>query len=259
MRRSRLPVLAVLLAVLAAAALADADVVQKGPVRVSFDGALRPDTLPRAGTAPVSVAVVAKIAATDGSTPPQLRRISIAINRHGHFEPRGLPVCRLRQIQPSTTADALAACRDSLVGEGHFSAKVLFAQQAPFPSEGKVLAFNSSLHGRPAILAHVYGTEPIPTSFTLPFELAPAHGTFGTLLTASLPQVIGDSGYITGLRLTLGRSFSVHGHERSYLSAGCPAPKGFPGTVFALARASFGFQGARSLTSTVTRSCTARG
>ena len=44
----------------------------------------------------------------------------------------------------------------------------------------------------------------------------------------------------------------------SYLSAGCPAPKGFPGATFPFAKASFAFAGKQALTSTLTRSCGAR-
>jgi hypothetical protein len=248
----------VLVLTIVLASLASAETTQKGDLRVSFDGKLAPHTLPRTGTAPVKVSVAAKIATANGATPPRLHKISIAINRNGRFEPGGLPLCPLAAIQPTTNVDALAACRSSLVGEGRFSAKVLFTQQAPFPSEGKILAFNSTLHGKPAILVHVYGTKPVPTSFTLPFELKPGKGTFGTILEASLPQVTGDSAYITGLSLTLGRSFTAHGEHRSYISAGCPAPKGFPGASFPFARASFAFS-KQTVTSTLTRSCGARG
>lgn len=255
--RAILPIAA--LALLACAGLARAEIVQRGNVRVSFEGKLTPHTLPRKGSAPVRVLVGTKVASTNGKNPPQLRRISIAINRNGHFEPKGLPVCPLREIQPSTTADALAACRSSLVGTGQFSASVLFTQQAPFPSQGKVYAFNSTLHGHPAILAHVYGNEPVPTSFTIPFELKSTKGTYGTVLTTSLPEVTGNSSYITGLSLNLGRNFSVHGKRRSYLSAGCPAPKGFPGAVFPFAKASFSFAKHKTVTAVITRSCGARG
>ncbi len=239
--------------------LAQAEISQKGDLRVSFEGKLTPHALPRSGTAPVKIAVGAKIAATDSQQPPQLRQIAIAINRNGRFTPAGLPRCTLKEIQPSTAADALAACRASLVGEGSFSAKVLLPEQAPFPSKGKVFAFNGRFHGAPAILAHVYGTNPVPTSYTIPFAISPARGTYGTVLSASLPQVTSDWGYVTGLAMTLGRSFSYRGHRRSYLSAGCPAPKGFPGAVFPLARASFAFGGRQTLTSTLTRSCGVRG
>lgn len=56
----------------------------------------------------------------------------------------------------------------------------------------------------------------------------------------------------------LGREFTVGGEPRSYLSAGCPAPTGFPGASFPFAKASLGFAG-QTLSETLTRSCKARG
>ncbi len=244
---------------LALATLAQAETTQRGTLRVSFEGRLSPKALPRQGSAPVAVTVGGRIATTDGSSPPQLQTIAIAINREGRLDLAGLPSCTLKQIQPSTTAGALAACRGSLVGEGSFSAKVLLPQQSPFPSEGKVYAFNGTFHGKPAILAHVYGTEPAPTSSTIPFAISRASGTYGILLSASLPQVTANWGYVTGLEMTLGRAYRYRGRPHSYLSAACPAPKGFPGATFPFARASFGFAHHETLTTTLTRSCKVRG
>jgi hypothetical protein len=207
----------------------------------------------------VRVAVGAKIAGVEGKDPPQLQTISIAINRYGHFDPTGLPICTERDIQPATNQNALKACQDSLVGVGSFEARVLLSQQSPFPAQGKMYAFNGLIHGRPAILAHVYGTDPVPTSFTFPFELAPSKGTYGTILKAKLPQATGNSGYITGLAMNLGRNFSFKGKRRSYLSASCPAPKGFSKAVFPLAHAGFAFKGGRKLGSTLVRTCGVRG
>lgn len=239
---------------------ASASVVeQRRGVRVSFDGKLTPHVLPRHGTAPVGIVVDAQIGATGGEDPPQLRRITIAINRNGHFTSQGLPACRVDQIQPSTTAGALAACRRSLVGEGRFSANVKLPQQSPFPSAGKVLAFNGKVNGKPAILAHIYGTDPAPTSTVLPFLLRSERGTYGTTLEASLPQATGSWGYVTGLRMSLRRSFSYRGHSRSFLSAGCPAPAGFPSAAFPLAKTSFAFAGNLTLEAVLNRTCRARG
>lgn len=235
------------------------EVVQRSGIRVAFDAKLTPRKLPRSGAAPVRFALSAKIASTDGSIPPQLQGIAIEINRNGHLNPAGLPVCGAARIQPSTTAGALRACGSSLVGEGHFSAKVLLAQQAPFPSSGKIVAFNGSWQGHPAILAHVYGTEPVPTSYTLPFVIGSAgKGPYGATLSASLPGFTSKWGYVTGISLDLGRSFRYRGHQRSYLSAGCPAPKGFPGATFPLARASLAFADHEPVDQTLTRSCGAR-
>lgn len=226
------------------------EVVQNGGIRVSFQGNLSPTRLPRQGRAPVRASVGVKISPRDGRKPPQLRKIEIAINRNGHFSPKTVPACHLDEIQPATTSAALAACRRSLVGEGSFSARVLLPQQAPFPSRGKVYAFNGRWHGRPAILAHVYGTEPLPISYTLPFELVPQHGTFGTILRASLPSVTADSAYITSLTLTLDRG--------RYLTAGCPAPAGLHGAIFPFARAGLTFAGGPRLGQTLTQTCRAK-
>ncbi len=238
---------------------AGAEVVQRGHLRVAFEGELSPKTLPRSKAVPVSVVAGGKISTTSGATPPQLRTVSIAINRYGRLSPGGLPVCRIDQIQPATTEGALEACGGSLVGKGSFSAKVLLPDQTPFPSDGKVYAYNGTFHGRPAILAHVYGTQPAPTSFTLPFQVTRTKGTFGTVLSASLPQVTSQWGYVTGLSLSLKRTFVANGHRRGYLSASCPAPAGFALATFPLARSTFAFAGGLRLSSTLNRTCRVRG
>lgn len=255
MRRLAVLALAVLVGV---TTFAQAEIRQQGTLRVSFSGQLSPHTLPRTGSAPVHASVGTKITTTNGSAPPQLRQIQIAINSNGRFEPKGLPVCPLEEIQPSTTKNALAACRSSLVGEGLFEAKVLFSQQSPFPSQGKVYAFNSTIGGRPAILAHVYGTKPVPTSFTLPFVLHKSKGTFGTILVASLPEATGNSAYVTGISLNLFRRFIYKGEIRSYISAGCPV-KGLSGATFPFARAVLAFKGGKRMSQILVRSCKARG
>jgi hypothetical protein len=248
-----------LLAALAFAALAQAETVQHGGLRATFEGKLTPKALPRSGEAGVSVSVSAQVSSTTAKPPPPMRQITIAINRYGHLNRTGLPVCRLEQIQPATTQDALAACHRSLVGEGRFLATVLPNGTAPFPSNGKIYAFNGEVEGRPAILAHVYGVEPAPASYTLTFFITKTKGTFGTTLKATLPPVKPGSGYITALFLTLGKSFSSHGRHQSYFSASCPAPKGFSKAVFPFADAGVGFQGGRTLGTTLTRVCQVRG
>jgi hypothetical protein len=237
-------------------ALAEAEIVQKADVRVKFEGKLTPTALPRSGEARVRVSVGTKITALKASDPPRLRRISIAINSAGKFSPGALPVCTVPDIQPSTTQNALKACGPSLVGTGTFAAKVLLPQQASFPAGGKLDAFNGRYQGHPAILAHVYGTEPVPTSFTLPFVMSARKGELGTVLTASLAEVTSKAGYITELSLDLGASGDSG--KTPYLSASCPAPNGFGAATFPFAKATLDF-GKVNLESTLTRNCQVRG
>ncbi len=239
--------------------LASAEIAEKHGVRVSVDGELLPKKLPRHGTAPVSVSVSGRIGSKASIPPPQLEKLTIAINRHGHLSSQGLPRCRIGHIDPSTTREAMAACAPALVGKGTFSANVRLPEQSPFPSNGEVLAFNGKLGGRPAIFAHIYGPDPVPTSYVLPFFIKSSGGTFGTILETSLPRVTGEWGYVTGISMTLDRRFTVRGKRRSFLSAGCPAPTGFGAAVFPLIRTSFGFEGGVKVTSTVNRVCKANG
>jgi DNA-binding beta-propeller fold protein YncE len=232
--------------------------VQKGPIRVAVSGGLAPTRLPRDGAAPISITIGGRVSTSDPDDPPQLRKVSFAFNNAGRLDTHGLPRCRLTDIDPSTTRQALEACRGALVGEGQFSAAVRLPEQSPFPSAGKVLAFNGTLKGKPVLFAHIYGDKPVPTSVVLPLTIHQGRGTFGTSFDASLAALTGDWGYVTGIDLRLGRKYSFHGERHSFLSAGCPAPKGFPGALFPLARASFSFVGGKTLTATLTRNCTVR-
>lgn len=237
-----------------------AEAEHKEGVTVSVSGKLTPATLPRRGTVPVGVTLGGTISSTRPGGPPKLIKMTIAINRNGRFDIHGLPRCRLRSIDPSTNREALSACKSSLVGEGSFSANVKIPEQSPFPSKGKVLAFNGRLHGRPVILAHIYGVRPVPTSYVLPLAVKHSTGTYGTLLEASFPEVTGEWGYVTGIAMSLHRLFSSGGKSRSYLSAGCPAPSGVTLAPFSLARSSFVFdEGLTIDTPPLVRTCRVKG
>jgi hypothetical protein len=251
-------VLFALLLALLLAVPALGEVIQRGGVRVSVSGHLAPRRLPRHRVVPVAVTIGGRIAPAEGGVLPQLRRLAIAINGHGLLDRVGLPLCRRVDIQPASTRDARLSCGPALIGTGSFSSDVRLPDQSPFPSRGRVLAFNGRYRGHPAILAHIYGTVPTPTSYVLPFLIQRGHGAYGTLLTASLPDVTGDWGFVTGLRLTLSRRFRYRGRPRSYLSASCPAPSGVSIAPFPLARTTFAFAGGLRLTQALSRSCTVR-
>jgi hypothetical protein len=241
------------------AVLAQAEVTQSHHLRVSISGELTPKTLPRAHAAPVAVSLGGDLSTTDGSDLPRLRTLRIEINRGGRLEDQGLPTCPLAQIAVATSDRAAVACRGALVGSGAFHANIVLHGQAPYPTTGKLLLFNGRKGGKPVLLGHIYSSQPFSTSFVITFKIANRpHGTYGTVLSASLPEALGNWGYVTGIEMKLSRSYSFKGKRHSYLSASCPAPKGFGGVSFPLIRTSFGFDGGRKLTSTLNRSCEAR-
>lgn len=238
---------------------ASAEVARKHGLIVSFGGEVTPRVLPRTGTAPVGVTVGSRIRTADRRLVPSLRRISLEINRNGILDNRGLPTCRIEQIQPSSTRQALAACGPARVGSGRVSGRVVIRGQPPFPFKGTVVAFNArSPDGQPAILAHLYSNSPIAITFVLSFSVERISGTYGTRLVAVVPRRTRRVAHVTSLSLHLRRSYEFAGRRHSYLSAGCPAPAGFPGATFPLVRARYSFDGGTNLSSVLVRTCHAR-
>lgn len=253
---------AVLLAL--AAALADAgaghaDQVQRGNLRVAASAKFSPKRLPRAGDAPITVTLDGRLATLDGSLPPQLQGLRIELNRHGRLETRGLPKCRIGQIQPASTTLALSACRPALVGRGSFSVDAVLGSQQPYPTKGRLLVFNGTYKGRPALLGQIYSPHPFANSFVIPFEINRSkRPSYGVALTARLPRAFTDWGYVTGLELRLSRRYSFRGRTQSFISAGCPAPEGLSGAVFSFARTTFVFANGTRLSLPLTGECTVR-
>jgi hypothetical protein len=258
-RWKRIGVLAMTVVVFAAAAsLAQAELTEHGDLFVKFSGGIAPSTLPRHSRAPISVSVAGTVKTLSGERPPALRQITIAINNGGRIDTQGLAVCRQSQIEPSSTREALSRCGPALVGGGSYTAAVAFPEQSAFPSQGKILAFNAVVNGQRAILAHIYGTDPAPITRVIVFHIHEGPGTYGTVLDGALPPSLNRYGYVKRIALSLHRDFTYRGRPRSYLSAACDAPAGFPGAVFPFARASMTFADGRTLASILTRSCRVR-
>jgi hypothetical protein len=233
--------------------------VKKGNLLLSFGGRFTPHALPRDRDVPVTVDLTGSVRTTDGSRPPQLRTISIAVNRYGVVSTEGLPTCRVGLLESTDSQEALARCRGALVGRGRFGANVEFPNLAPFPVEGKMLAFNGRAHGKPVILVHIHGSHPVEATVVLTFKIHhPRKGKFGTVLSARIPLIASDLGYVTNISLEFGRRYHYNGEQRSFVSARCAAPVGFPGALFSFARGTFTFADGKQLSPTLVRDCVVR-
>ena len=250
-------VVAALLIVLSTAALAGAELSQRGDLFVRFDGGISPRALPREALAPIAVRIEGTIKTPSGDRPPSLSRIRIALNRGGKLDSRGLPVCHRGQIESSSGSQALAICGPALVGTGGIVAKTAFPGQSSYVLRGNILLFNSVEHGHATILAHIYQGAPSPITNIITFKIRRTGGTFGTILSAAMPPALENNGYLESIFLQLQRSYVFRGQKRAYLSASCPAPRGFSRAVFPFAKASMSFNDGRVLSSTLTRSCKA--
>jgi hypothetical protein len=246
------------LAALLGASAAQGEFAGKGDLRISFDGGFTPHALPRDRPAPITVSVEGSIATTDGSHPPALRVLEVSLNRNGKLSTQGLPACTSGLLQSTSSKQALRRCQPALVGSGEFTA-VLQSSEGEVPVKGRILAFNGHSGGGRAMLLHFYATTPVQATLVLPFVFSRrATGQFGTVLTANIPVLAGGVGSITDVKLKVGREYTYRGARRSFLSASCAAPSGFPGAVFPFARGTFHFEDGRVIKTTLTRDCRVR-
>lgn len=255
----RLAFIALLCAVLLGGGLARGESKVEDGLRLSFDARFAPHSLPRDRDVPVRVDVSGAIRSVDGSRPPQLRRITIAVNRYGRMSTRGLPRCARGRLESTSSKVAMRRCGSALVGRGRFGANVEFPSVAPFPIEGRMLAFNGRAGGRRAVFLHIHGTNPVEATVVLTFRVRhPRRGRFGTVLTTKIPRLASDLGYVTDVALTFARRYRFRGERRSFINARCAAPSGFPGAIFSFAKGTFDFAGGKRVTTTVVRDCLVR-
>jgi hypothetical protein len=159
------------LATLACAAIATAATVQQDGLRITVLAQLKPYKLPRHGTAPIAVFVAGHLQSSTGGIPPQLQALTIEVNKHGLLQSKGLPVCKIPEVQPASTQRALADCGDALIGSGQFWANIVLPDQGAYPTQGPLLIFNGREDGRPVILAHIFTSHPFNSSFVIPFSI----------------------------------------------------------------------------------------
>lgn len=258
MRRTLLAASLLCLA-LAGAAAARGEIFGGDGLFVRFGGGFAPRSLPRDRDVPVTVHLDTAIVTPDGSVPPRLRRISFGVNRYGRITTTGLPACRPGELESTSSATALERCRDALVGHGGFDANLELSGGEPLSVHGRALAFNGRAHGRPAILLHVYTSSPADVTVVLAFTVRhPRQGKFGAELSARVPRLAADLGYVTDVSLVFDRRYSYRGRRYSFLSARCAAPSGFPGAIFSFTRGTFAFAGGKKIVTTLTRDCTVR-
>lgn len=229
----------------------------EGDLVVTFDSELHPTELPREAPSPVAVRVAGDVRLAAGSPDqlPQLRRITVAINRQGRLFDRGLPTCKVGRIEPASEKMARRICGGAIVGDGHVVLQARIPTQPIFTVKAKLLVFNGPRkNGQKLILAQAYARSP-PGAFVLTFRVHRRRGLFGTVMSTTLPRPTQGWAYLTHFDMTLHRIYRYGGQLRSYVSAACTAPAGFDSALFPFARATYAFATGQSFTTSVARSC----
>lgn len=234
MERARRPRTAiVVIAVVAALSCASAatilaaggaTAIRVGNLVLHAQGAFSPRAMPKNKFAPISFRGNDSVETVDGSHVPPAQTVHLQIDKHFRIESTGLPSCALTQIKASSPSRAMKVCGPALIGKGHASAQAAFPEQAFINAKGLLLAFNGpTVGGYSEMLFYAYVDVPAPTALVVVARLAPDSGNYAYKVTATVPELVGGYGSLTGFELTFGRKWTYKGKRHSYLSAECPS------------------------------------
>jgi hypothetical protein len=241
-----------------AAGQAGAERSGRGGVVAYFNGSTSPDRLPRRRPVPVSITLSGSIHSSDGTPLPKLSQIEFAFGSRGGLDTTGLARCPQSKLRNATQREALARCSAALIGRGTILTEVRLAPTRPLLAHASALAFNARSAGRPAVLVHAYSASP-PVSFVLPFYLRTVRsGAYGVLLRSPVARTLGRWPRLRSFRITFTRRFRSDGVRRSYLNARCPLPPRFNSLNIPLARATYSFTPAPTVSTTILRPCHVR-
>ena len=204
------------------AALAHAELVERGNLFVKFSGGIDPTALPRHAHAPISVRV-------DGTGEDALGRAAARAALHldrdqprrpGRNQgPAALPAPRRsrRRARPS----ALPRLRRRAGRRRALRRRRRLPRTGGVPAAGPDPRLQRRRR-RPAgdPRPRLRRASRIPTAASSSSTSARPHGTFGTVLTAALPKALNRNGYLKRIILNLRRDYVYRGRERSYLTRG---------------------------------------
>jgi hypothetical protein len=224
--------------------------VTVGDLRLTVDGSVTPKALPKDELAPIGFHAEGKLASVDGGPLPALERIVLDSSKNAVVNAVGLPSCGIGKLRATSTAAAIKACPEAIVGRGRAEIEVAFPEQEPFDAVGPIVLFNGGVHGATTtIYAHAYVDVPAPTAVVVTVAATKENkGPYGLHTIATVPVIAGGAGAVKSFELGIHRLFTYRGKKESFLEAKCEDGR-------FLAMVEFALRDGGSLAGTVTRGC----
>lgn len=229
-------------------------IVQAGNMVLAINGDVTPKLLPEHELAPMGIWGSGKLSTIDGSHPPALEAASFDADKDAFVSVKGLPACRIGQLEARSSKDAEVACGKAIIGRGSATVEVAFPEQPPFDSTGPLTLFNGGeRNGVVTVLAHAYVNVPAPTAVIATVEVhRVSKGAFGLHVDVDVPKIAGGSGSVVAANFSMRRVYTYRGKRLSVLSGRCPDGK-FQG------KGTFTYSDGSRLSGGLVRPCTAKG
>jgi len=241
----------VAIAIPASAAIAGETVTGPDGNTQSIEASVAPAALYKKTASPAALNVEVKTGTTASSgVPSPAVHDVIDFDQNLSLTTKGLPTCTPQQLQNTTTEAAEAACGKAKIGSG--SAITLLPLSVLYTEPTKVTAFNGAPQGgKPVVLLHAYGTEPIQTTLVLVGTVSNSGKEgYGPRLDVTIPPIAGGSGVITDFKVKIQKSWTYKGKKMSFVNAKCPASKKLK------YRGGFTYADGTTINADTTQSCT---
>jgi hypothetical protein len=232
---------------------ARAVIIEAGAMVLRIEGGVTPQALPKHRLAPVTLHGSGALTMVDNSHPPALREAIIDADKDLVVNVKGLPTCRVGELQAVETKRAEATCGDAIVGRGSATVEVAFPEQAPIRSTGPLVIFNGGdRNGAVTLIGHAYVSIPAPTAVVGTARVTRVNkGPYGLHVTVDVPPIAGGAGSVVKAGIRLGRTYTYKGQRRSVFSGSCSNGR-------IEGRGTFRYADGSSLSGGIVTPCTAR-
>ncbi len=192
-------------------------------------GALtKPNRLYKKKFTPTGLEVTTKLdnSANENGVPVPTTKVRIDFDKNTKVFSKGYPTCKASKLQGVSTEKALEECEKAEIGSGKARALIPVGPQV-FPAKQTVTAFNGvPKGGKPVILLHSYGTQPVQTTLVLTGVVKKYNKQgYGPRLDVDVPLIAGGQGALTYFNVTVRKQWKYKGKKVSYIQAKCPSSK----------------------------------
>jgi hypothetical protein len=193
-------------------------------LKFTADGGFTPRALPKSTPTPVALTISGKVGALDGTHPPALRDLAIALDKNIAVNLSGYPSCHPSRIQTDPPRTPAEACSGSLIGDGAMVTEIQLAEVPPILVRSEVQIFNGTRkHGARTLYLYTYIAVPTPAWIVASAQIKQAHdGPYGTEAVISFPKIAGGSGSITSFDFRIKKRLPLAGKRFSPITARCP-------------------------------------
>jgi len=244
--------MALIAASAASVALAGAPVTGADGNSQSIDVKVGPKKLSKSKLTPATLEVTTKVTNSTASNgvPVPAGRVVVDFDKTAKLFTKGLPTCTAGKLQNVSTEAAEAACKGAIIGKGK-AAALLPVGEKIYNVAQTVTAFNGAPQGgKPVVLLHSYGTDPIQTTLVLVGVVSNYNKEgYGPRLDVAVPDIGGGKGALTDFNVKINKKWKYKGESKSFVSAKCPNSKKLK------ARGAFTFHDGETITALSTQSC----